>query len=91
MPAAPCDCLGEMNAVRLRADTARAGLRAWAEARAAGVDVIIDDTDPRWSYSGGGANNGGWTGGGSGDAASTEHLALDVKRKYQNRYGQWVN
>ncbi|TXF35514.1 DUF4091 domain-containing protein [Collinsella sp. BA40] len=65
-------------AVLLCCTVAYAPLRAWAEARAAGVDVIIDDTDPRWSYSGGGANNGGWTGGGSGDAASTEHWSNSV-------------
>ena len=52
-------------------------LHAFAQARA-GADVVIDDTDPRWTYSEGGANNGGWTGGGSGSAEATEHWSNTV-------------
>ena len=35
---------------------------------------IIDDTDARFVYSSGNANNGGWESSGSGDASVTEHL-----------------
>ena len=52
-------------------------LHAFAQARA-GADVVIDDTDSRWTYSEGGANNGGWTGGGSGSAEATEHWSNTV-------------
>ena len=52
-------------------------LHAFAQARA-GADVVIDDTDSRWTYSEGDANNGGWTGGGSGSAEATEHWSNTV-------------
>lgn len=44
----------------------------------AAADVVIDDTDARWSYSDGGANDGGWEAGGSGSAESTEHWSNTV-------------
>ena len=34
---------------------------------------IIDDTDARFVYSDGNANNGGWESAGAGDASVTEH------------------
>ena len=40
---------------------------------AEGQPEVIDDTDSRFVYSNGDANNGGWEGGGSGDPAATEH------------------
>ena len=40
---------------------------------AEGQPEVIDDTDSRFVYSNGDANNGGWEGGGSGDPAVTEH------------------
>ncbi|MDO4436374.1 MAG: DUF4091 domain-containing protein [Coriobacteriaceae bacterium] len=46
--------------------------------KASGTDVVIDDTDARWSYSDGDANHGGWTAGGSGSPESTEHWANNV-------------
>lgn len=50
-----------------------------AQAKAsAGTDIVIDDVDSRWSYSAGGANDGGWDAGGSGTAESTEHWANTV-------------
>ena len=52
-------------------------LHAFAQARA-GADVVIDDTDSRWTYSEGDANNGGWAGGGSGSAEATEHWSNTV-------------
>ena len=53
-------------------------LYAQARLRAATADVTLDDVDRCWSYSAGDANSGGWTGGGSGDAASTEHWSNTV-------------
>ncbi|MBE6469285.1 MAG: DUF4091 domain-containing protein [Coriobacteriaceae bacterium] len=51
-----------------------------APSRAAEVTVgggieLIDDMDPRFSFSAGDANNGGWGFGGSGSPAATEHWA----------------
>ena len=40
---------------------------------AEGQPEVIDDTDARFVYSNGDANNGGWEGGGSGDPDATEH------------------
>ena len=40
---------------------------------AEGQPEVIDDTDSRFVYSNGDANNGGWEGGGSGDPTVTEH------------------
>ena len=40
---------------------------------AEGQPEVIDDTDTRFVYSNGDANNGGWEGGGSGDPDATEH------------------
>lgn len=53
-------------------------LCAQAETRLGSGDVIIDDVDPRCSYSAGSANNGGWDGGGSGDHIATEHWSNTV-------------
>ncbi len=37
------------------------------------LPLLIDDTDSRFVYSNGDANNGGWEGGGSGEPSATEH------------------
>lgn len=39
------------------------------------TEKTVDDTDASIAYSAGNANNGGWTAGGSGDPAATEHYA----------------
>ena len=38
-----------------------------------GGSQVIDDTDSRFAFSSGNANNGGWDAGGSGSPAATEH------------------
>lgn len=44
-----------------------------AGVRAAVQDEIIDDTDARWTYSEGGANDGGWGSAASSEPADSEH------------------
>ena len=46
-----------------------------AEVTVGGGTEIIDDMDPRFTFSQGNANNGGWGSGGSGSPAATEHWA----------------
>lgn len=43
---------------------------------------IIDDTDARFVYSDGNANNGGWESAGAGDASVTEHWATRQARHW---------
>ena len=51
-----------------------------------GMPEIIDDTDVRFIYSSGDANNGGWEGGGSGGPAATEHWSNSVGATLQIRF-----